>query len=155
MRTDKRAVGIIIKDNKVLVFRRFKYGEWYFAFPGGGIESEETAEEAIVREMKEELCIDVKIDRFLFTVSIEMDANTLFKIESGADRTGYSKDQLFYLITDFIGVPELGGPEKARSCEANQYLLEWIPLSKIEETEKLYPEEGKAELVKLIKTNKL
>lgn len=50
MRTNKRAVGIIIKDEKLLVFHRFKEGQWYYAFAGGGVEEGETEEEAVVRE---------------------------------------------------------------------------------------------------------
>ncbi len=124
MRTNKRVVGIIVKDDRILVFRRFKDDHQYFAFPGGGVEEGETEEAAVVREMKEELCIDAKIEKLLFVISIEKEKNTLFKIEAGKDRTGYSKDQLFYLIKDFKGNPQLGGPEKERSSEINQYYLE-------------------------------
>ena len=79
----------------------------------------------------------------------------IFKIEEGKDRTGYSKDQLFYLIKDFKGNPQLGGPEKERSSEINQYYLEWLPFSKIGVTHNLYPEEGKDKLVEYIKESKI
>lgn len=154
MRTNERAVGIIIRDNKILIFRRFKDGEHYFAFPGGGVEGGETAEEAVIREMKEELCIDIKIDKLLFVISIEQEDNKLFQIEAGKDLSGYSKDQLFYLIRDFKGEPQLGGPEKERSNETNQYHLTWIPFSDMEKTADLYPEEGKVKLVEMIKEGK-
>jgi 8-oxo-dGTP diphosphatase len=155
MRTDKRAVGIIIKDNKILVFRRLKDELGYYAFPGGGVEEGETPEATVVREMKEELCLDIKIVKLLFIISIEKENNTLFQIEAGKDRKGYSKDQYFYLITEFIGTPELGGPEKERANENNQYHIEWIPLEKIHEINDLYPKEGKDKLVELINQNEL
>lgn len=49
----------IIEDGKILLIRRTKTG-WY-ELPGGKIENNETAESAAVREIKEELCSDIKI----------------------------------------------------------------------------------------------
>jgi len=49
----------IIKDRKILLLHRIKTG-WY-ELPGGKIENEETAESAAIREIKEELCVDIKI----------------------------------------------------------------------------------------------
>jgi len=49
----------IIKENKILLIRRTKTG-WY-ELPGGKIEVEETAEETAKREIKEEICVDIKI----------------------------------------------------------------------------------------------
>lgn len=41
-------------------------GKW--EFPGGKIEIEETREEALVREIKEELASDIIVDKYLMTV---------------------------------------------------------------------------------------
>lgn len=53
--------AIIIKDGKIALVKRgrepFK-GEW--ALPGGRIEQEESAEECLVREAKEETSLEVK-----------------------------------------------------------------------------------------------
>ncbi|MBR5130217.1 MAG: NUDIX domain-containing protein [Alphaproteobacteria bacterium] len=59
------SVSFIIKqDNKFLLFYRtdgyFKDGWW--VLPAGHIESDETATQAVVREAKEELGIDVDIE---------------------------------------------------------------------------------------------
>ena len=52
--------GCVITDgNKILLIRRIKTG-WY-ELPGGKIENVETAEETAIREIKEELCVDIKI----------------------------------------------------------------------------------------------
>ena len=52
--------GIILQENKLVVIKRgrepFK-GEW--ALPGGRIEENESAEQCLVREMKEETNLDV------------------------------------------------------------------------------------------------
>lgn len=55
--------AIIIKNNKVLIAQRKPYG--YLAnkweFPGGKIENDESPESCLVRELKEEFSIDIKI----------------------------------------------------------------------------------------------
>jgi 8-oxo-dGTP diphosphatase len=52
-----KAAGIIIQDRKLL-FTRAKDME-FFIDPGGKIEEGETARQALIRELKEELAIDV------------------------------------------------------------------------------------------------
>lgn len=53
-----KASGIILQDRKVLTER--SVGREYFIHPGGKIEAGETAKQAVVRELKEEFCIDVR-----------------------------------------------------------------------------------------------
>lgn len=48
----KASRGIIIKDGKLAMIHSLKYN--YYKFPGGGIEKNETNEEALIREVKEE-----------------------------------------------------------------------------------------------------
>ncbi len=40
----------------------------HFKFPGGGVEPGETLEEAVRREVREEACLDVRVDRLLLIV---------------------------------------------------------------------------------------
>jgi mutator protein MutT len=143
MKTDKRAVGVIIKDGKLLVFRRFKNGEWYFSFPGGGVEEGESVEEAVVREMKEELSLDVVIDKLIFHQRIN---------RRPSDE---NRDHYFYLITKFSGTPKLGGPEKKRTNKDNRYITKWINLADLSKYDKLYPTECKEKLIKMIKNEEV
>jgi 8-oxo-dGTP diphosphatase len=63
------AAAIIIKDNKIFCTQR-GYGEFKdkWEFPGGKLEAGETSEQALIREIKEELNADIKVDEFLCTV---------------------------------------------------------------------------------------
>ena len=61
--------AIIRKGNKIFATQR-GYGDFkdWWEFPGGKIESGETPEGALVREIREELDTDIIIDKFLHTV---------------------------------------------------------------------------------------
>ena len=65
MKTLNVVAAIIKKDNKILATKR-GYGEFInmWEFPGGKIESNETKEEAIIREIKEELDCMIKPTKF-------------------------------------------------------------------------------------------
>ncbi|MBN1419834.1 MAG: NUDIX hydrolase [Planctomycetes bacterium] len=58
--------GILVEEGKLLLIRRgHEPCRGRFALPGGFIDRDETAREAVVREMREETGLDVEIERFL------------------------------------------------------------------------------------------
>ena len=61
--------AIIRKGDKIFATQR-GYGEWkdFWEFPGGKMEDGETPEEALVREIREELSTGINVDEFLCTV---------------------------------------------------------------------------------------
>lgn len=63
----KVVAGIILNDNKVLLAQRKqgKHLEYKWEFPGGKVEDNEEDEEALVRELKEEFNIDVKVENYI------------------------------------------------------------------------------------------
>ena len=69
MKTIEVVAAIIIKDGEVFATQR-GYGEWqgWWEFPGGKIEPGETPQEALVREIREELDADISIGALLETV---------------------------------------------------------------------------------------
>lgn len=121
---------------------RFKRGREYWVFPGGGVQKGESVEEALVREMKEETGFDVKIDKLLFKLENQ------FSEEYGDNVPGDALEY-YFLIKEFSGDMELGGPEKEKMNEQNQYYLEWVELSKIKEMLNLYPQEAVKKICKV------
>lgn len=69
----KVTAGIIVDNYKVLITKRVPQkdfaGGW--EFPGGKIEVDETFEECLARELKEELNIDVFVDSFCAEVDYD------------------------------------------------------------------------------------
>ena len=69
MKTIEVVAAIIIKDGHVFATQR-GYGEWqgWWEFPGGKMEAGESPQEALRREIKEELDADVSVGELLETV---------------------------------------------------------------------------------------
>ena len=61
--------AIIMAEGKIFATQR-GYGEFkdMWEFPGGKVEPGETAQEALVREIKEELASDISVDRYVCTI---------------------------------------------------------------------------------------
>ena len=66
-------VAAIIKDQDKIFSTKRGYGEFInmWEFPGGKIEKGETKEEALIREIKEELEVSISVDSFLTTVEYD------------------------------------------------------------------------------------
>ncbi|WP_323735831.1 (deoxy)nucleoside triphosphate pyrophosphohydrolase [Methanosphaera sp. ISO3-F5] len=66
-------VAAIIQDGDKFLATKRGYGEFkgLWEFPGGKIEENETREEALIREIKEELTCDIKIKKFMLTVEYD------------------------------------------------------------------------------------
>lgn len=105
LRVSARAV--IIVDGKVLTMfrRKIKDGnvKEYYVVPGGGQENGETLQQNVLRELKEEMNIDIKILGYL-----------------GKQITSNTEEHFFHCeITN--GTPVLSGEEKDRMTPENYY----------------------------------
>lgn len=118
------ARAIIIKDEKILLMHRINDGHEYYVFPGGGVEDEETIEQAVLREVLEETSTQVKLDKLLYQHIYD-------------DGTS----QFFHLCQYIFGEPKLGESNEARRMRkdpTNFYQPLWVEIEKISEL-LLYP----------------
>lgn len=130
-----RVRAIIIKDNSLLLIHRVREDKEYWVFPGGGVEEGETEKEALIREAREELGVDIVIGQ-QFTSS-ELNVNS-----ASAQR------EVFYFCIIIGGCLGSGtGTEFSQSNSKGTYKLEWIDLSRIS-LHNILPEEVKIKLLK-------
>lgn len=64
--------AIIFRDGELFATQR-GYGEWkdWWEFPGGKMEAGESSEDALKREIREELSTEISVDDFLCTVEYD------------------------------------------------------------------------------------
>jgi 8-oxo-dGTP diphosphatase len=124
MRKHIRAVAIVIKDTEILLMWRKSKGKEYYVLPGGGVEVNENVEEAVLREVKEETTLDVKIEKLLYH-----------------HHYINHSDQFFYLCSYLGGTPMLGDANEREDMrkENNEYYQPlWIKLDDLDKL-LLYP----------------
>ena len=64
----RRASAVLLRDNRILMVRISYHGRTWWCLPGGTIEPDETPEETIVRELREELNLRVVCRERLYEV---------------------------------------------------------------------------------------
>ena len=72
MKHREAVAAVIIHEGKILCVQKgigkHAYDSLKYEFPGGKIEKEETEEQAVIREVKEELNMDITVSHKLMTV---------------------------------------------------------------------------------------
>ena len=130
MKTVRVVAAIIIENGKVFATQR-GYGEFKdgWEFPGGKIEPGETPEEAIVREIKEELDTEVEVIELLDTVEYDYPNFHLSmgcficKIKSG-DLVLKEHEAAKWLTKDTLGSLEWLPADMGLGGEIEKYLKE-------------------------------
>ncbi len=67
----KAARAIIVDNGKLLLMHRNKHGSEYFTLVGGRLQEDETPEQAVKREVKEETGLEITDARLVFTEDYE------------------------------------------------------------------------------------
>jgi 8-oxo-dGTP pyrophosphatase MutT (NUDIX family) len=112
--------AIIIRDEKLLVMKRNKFGDEYYTLTGGGVDMNENHEQALVRELFEETGLKVT------------KARQVFREEAGEP---YGT-QFVYLCQDPGGEVELqpdSEEEVINRGGKNIYEPTWLPIKKLKD----------------------
>ena len=109
-----RAAAIILQNNALLVIHRQKPGQDYYILPGGGVELDESFQEACIREVKEETGLDV----------LHLQLVHRYHSKVGEEQ--------YFLTRVPDGELVLGGSEAKRQSPTNVYSFEWVDAEHLE-----------------------
>lgn len=122
MRRD-RAQAIVIRDGKILLVKHEMKGRVFYCIPGGGKEESETYEEAALRELKEESCVEGKIVRKL---SIQYKPDGMGEVHT------------FLIEIDDMQCPKAGNDPEIPEEQQTIIGVEWLSIDEIGEVDKAY-----------------
>jgi len=128
--------GILIENGKILLIHRIKDDQEYYVVPGGGIENLENYIETVIRELKEEVGINVQV----------LNEKPIMKFK---DEIGIQYYFLVRRISGNIGSgngPEFNSPDYANK---GNYIVDLIDIKDIDKIN-LVPISVKNELINII-----
>lgn len=118
-----RVQALVVREDKILLVKH-KMGEReFFCLPGGGVEKNETYEEAAIRELKEESCVDGIIDR---KISIQIKPDNRGEVHT------------FLVDIDKEAVAKPGTDPELSKEEQTIIGIEWLTLEELGEVDKAY-----------------
>lgn len=117
------ARAVIIKDGQLLVNINTKLTLPFYFLPGGHIEHGETAQDALARELQEELGFSTQVQKFLCTFEYSFVPNVPSKCHSHEYNFLYE-----------VRVPELQAGIVPVSPEDHTHFA-WIPLNELQDTD--------------------
>lgn len=119
-----RVAGVAVIDGRVLV-HRFE-NEAFYCLPGGRVEMGEPAEEALLREIREELGCETSIKRLLWVIDNHFVHRGRIHHELG----------LYFLIELPTGCPQASGePWTGAELDGTKLYFQWQPVERLGELE--------------------
>lgn len=137
-----RAAAIIRHDGKVLMARN--EAEPYFYSIGGGVQHMETAEDAVRREVREEIGVDLGVDRLAFVHENFFDGSTTSGL--GGRRC---HELAFYFLMKFDPSLEVCLNGSSRTSDGLAEWFEWVDLTTYGRDRVAYPTFFATELAEL------
>ncbi len=122
--TEIRVAGIIIEDGEILTTKMEKDGEEYHVIPGGGVERDEDAEEALKREIKEETGLEINNFSLAYIRELNLE-----------DDRGI---ELYYHVKSYTGEPKTGYDPEDK--ESNLREVEKLDINKLTDKD-FFPEQ--------------
>ena len=134
-----RAGIVLIQENKVALIERHRAGLEYFVFPGGGVDGDETPEQAALRETMEELGIEVVIKQKVVEINL-----------------GPKSRQIYFLVEHVSGEFGTGSGEEFTDSDPNDpdegiYVPIWMPIAELPRRANIYPSDLSKLVVKSVR----
>lgn len=128
-RFNYRATAVIVSGGYLLAMRDELYTHYYL--PGGRIRLHETARDAVLRELREELNIEASVIRPLWV------NENFFTLQPSGERV---HELGIYFLTDVsgCGLPGSGNAPFSREEDGRVNTFFWIPFAELKNVE-LYP----------------
>lgn len=95
MESRPRALAAIVKNDSILMVLEKYPDKTFWTLPGGGVEEGESYEEAVIREVREEVNLKVEINAFLFEQSYDGGIEKCFLVKVIGDsepKLGYDPE---------------------------------------------------------------
>lgn len=123
------AKAIIIKEDKILLIKNKDENGYWYSLPGGGQQHQENLVEAVIRECKEEVGVDIKVGNVKF-IRDYIGKNHEFHL---TDSHQHQVEIMFECFLTEDTTPTMGAVP-----DENQIGYEWVLLSEISNY-RLYP----------------
>ena len=131
-----RGAAIIAQGDKIILMRRErgfgKNKQIYYTIPGGGREEGEKIEETAIREIKEELGIDIKVKKLMYKLNTYMRMQYIFLGE---------------YVSGILGTGEGEEYEEENYKKYGKYIPQVVSFEKLKKI-KLVPETLKKEIIR-------
>ncbi|MFK8054169.1 MAG: 8-oxo-dGTP diphosphatase MutT [Woeseiaceae bacterium] len=133
MRSIHVAAGILVRDGHALIAQRpaGSHGEQFWEFPGGKVEPGETASQALLRELREEIGVSIQSAEPALQISHQyekhhVDLDFFLVLKWSGDPCGREGQKIDWCSIDAL--------DRVEFLPANQPVTDWLKSQRLTET---------------------